>query len=363
MDILEEDTHTSAPVDPGLSYDDSVPYENLPPPPTTEPVDADAEQPSLAGRIGQTKVYLISDALAKTGKRKYEEEDVPDDMEEDVSDPSLRDNAILLQGTPISQLPTDNLFAYATHFDAHPIGLEWIDDTTCIFVFPSKSAARAGFRLLTKSYTEEPSDEGFVTSKPIPVHVWPAKERLTKTLGMGDGLKGTVSMRWALTSDVKKRGANKESQFYKKYGRSAGKNEEDLWSNKRQRVDLGEVGVAKEKARLDDELDAFLAEGEDDPAAPPSPPSKMHADYVDTSRKRSLLERTTTSLESRLTNPLPRRARQGDRFDAADDSSSDVPVRARGRHGEGRGGQRHERPKVTQEDLDAELDAFINSNA
>lgn len=280
----------------------------------------------------------------------------------DVSDPSLRDNAILFHGTPISHLPTDNIFAYATHFDAHPIGLEWIDDTSCILVFPNKSAARAGFRVLTKSYVEEPSEEGFITSKPIPVHVWPARERLNNTLGVGEGLKGTIKMRWALTSDVKKRGANKDSEFYKKYGRSAGKGEEDLWSNKRQRVEVGEVGVVEEKARLDDELDAFLAEGDEDPAVPPSPPSKMHADYVDTSRKRSLLERTAPSLQSRLTAPLPRRARHGDRHDTPDSRTSE---RARGRHGEGRGGhgRRNERAKMTQEDLDAELDAFLSSNA
>lgn len=360
MDILPDGTYDATPVDPGLSYDDTIAYEDLPPPPATEPISTpDAGQPSLAGRIGQTKVYLISDTLAKTGKRKYEEEEGPEDMDEDVSDPSLRDNAILLHGTPISHLPTDNIFAYATHFDAHPIGLEWIDDTTCILVFPSKSAARAGFRVLTKSYSEEPSDEGFITSKPIPLHVWPAKERLNNTLGMGEGLKGTIKMRWALTSDVKKRGANKESEFYKKYGRGAGKNEEDLWSNKRQRVDPGE-GAADVKARLDEELDAFLAEGDEENTGPSSPPSKMHADYVDTSAKRSLLERTSTSLESRLMNPLPRRARRGDRHDTEDGYAGSESRRTRSRGGRGR---RNERPKLTQEDLDAELDAFLSSNA
>lgn len=63
MDILPETYSTiSADVDTGLSYDDSTPYSELPPPAT------DAGQSSLAERIGQTKVYLISDALAKTGK-------------------------------------------------------------------------------------------------------------------------------------------------------------------------------------------------------------------------------------------------------------------------------------------------------
>lgn len=282
----------------------------------------------------------------------------------DVSDPSLRDNAILLQGTPISHLPTDNIFAYATHFDAHPIGLEWIDDTTCVLVFPSKSAARAAFRVLTKSYTEEPSEEGFVTSKPIPVAIWPTKERINNSLGVGEGLKGVIRMRWALTSDVKKKGANKESEFYKKYGRHAGKGDaEDPIVNKRRKTDMGEVGETEERALLDDEIDAFLAE---DDAGPPSPPSKMRADYIDTSHTKSLLERTSGSLQSRLAAPLPRRGRHGGRGDHADSLSSrlgDAP-RGRGRQGENSGrSRRHERPKKTQEDLDAELDAFLNSNS
>lgn len=68
MDILDEDTFTDVPATAGLSYDDTIAYEDLPPPPAPEPTDTDAGQPSLAGRIGQTKVYLISDSLAKTGK-------------------------------------------------------------------------------------------------------------------------------------------------------------------------------------------------------------------------------------------------------------------------------------------------------
>ena len=270
----------------------------------------------------------------------------------DVSDPSLRDNAILLHGSPISNLPTDNIFAYATHFDAHPIGLEWIDDTTCILVFPSKGAARGAFRVLTKSYTEDPSEEGFITSKPIPVALWPPEERINKSLGKGEGLKGAIRMRWALTSDIKKKGANKDSQFYKRHGRVAGKAEDDSWLNKRRKVDVGEEGVAREKARLDDELDAFLAEGED--SSPPSPPSKMRADYIDTKHRKSRPGHTTTSLQSRITSPLPRRAQRDGVPQSLSSRLSDAP-RARGR--------RNDRPRVTQEDLDAELDAFIHSNA
>lgn len=54
--ILEEEN--------SLSYDDSVPYSELPPPPAET-----SHSTSLADRIGHTKVYLISDAVAaRTGK-------------------------------------------------------------------------------------------------------------------------------------------------------------------------------------------------------------------------------------------------------------------------------------------------------
>lgn len=266
----------------------------------------------------------------------------------DVSDPTLRDNAILLHGPPISHVPTENIFAYATHFDAHPIGLEWIDDTTCILVFSTKAAARGAFRYLAKSHAEEPSDEGFITAKPIPIAFWPPEERINKSLGKGEGLKGAIQMRWALTLDVKKRGAKSESQFYKKYGTHAGKaGQEDERPAKKRRGESGERNEAVERARLDDDLDAFLAEDPDAP--PPSPPSKMRADYVNRGGK-SLLERTSglhSSLESRLTASHPRRGHRDDDHH----QSHDREPRSR----------RVERPKKTQEDLDAELDAFLNS--
>lgn len=114
----------------------------------------------------------------------------------ECSDPSLRQNAILLHGSPISSLPTSNIFAYSSHFDAHPIGLEWIDDTTCILVFESKAFAVAAYRRLHKSAEEEVDTDGFVTSKPIPVTLWTPEQRINNSLGKGEGLRGIIKMRW-----------------------------------------------------------------------------------------------------------------------------------------------------------------------
>ncbi|KAJ7477184.1 hypothetical protein B0H11DRAFT_2030087 [Mycena galericulata] len=383
---------------PALSYDDTAYEEQLPTP---------AEQASLAKRIGTSKVYLLSETVARVGKRKHGEEDASNaediDMDEDTN---LRGNALLLHGTPISSLPTAGLFAYATHFEAHPLGLEWVDDERCVFVFDSKTDARAAYKFLQKSIAEEPDVDGFITAKPIPVAVWPPEERINNSLGKGQGLKGTIRMRWARNDDVKKRGAKKDSQFYKKHGWTAGKvpYEDGAAPSppKRRRRDSGQDEV--ERAALDAELDEFIrADDEPEPEpepeldVPSSPPSKMRSDYISTDG-RTLLERTSVmrarpdTLESRLTAPLPRRARaprgtmyadnmddtrMDDGLEWGRDSERDVQwgrePRRNGRSGgtrrdtgrrNGRGGERggrsrNERPALTAEDLDAELDAFL----
>ncbi|KAF8211592.1 hypothetical protein K438DRAFT_1807569 [Mycena galopus ATCC 62051] len=324
-------------------------------------------------------------------------------------DTIYRGNALLFHGSPIANLPTAGLFAYATHFEAHPLGLEWVDDERCVFVFSSKADARAAYKSLQKHITEEPDEEEYITAKPIPVAIWPPEERINNSLGKGQGLKGTIRMRWAKVDDVKKRGAKKDSQFYKKHGWTAGKETVDddapapREAKRRRRGSNGQDEL--ERAALDAELDAFIRaddyepepELELEPADPPSPISKMRSDYISTDG-RTLLERTSVmrarpdTLESRLTAPLPRRARappQGTMYaDMLEDTRPEGKLewgreerdlkwgrereprrngrsngnqrengRRNGRGGERRG--RNERPAVTAEDLDAELDAFL----
>ncbi|KZT13154.1 uncharacterized protein LAESUDRAFT_719469 [Laetiporus sulphureus 93-53] len=370
---MENTLDISEPPQELLSYDETISYEEQLP--TQVPIEPG--RPQLADRIGNTKVYLLSETTGtRLGKRKHDEEAIEGNEEGDVEmeeDSLYRENAIFIRGTPVSHLPTPSIFAYATHFDAHPMALEWIDDTTCILVFNSKTAARDAFRHLTKSIAEEPSaEDGSITAKPIPVAIWPPEERINKSLGKGEGLKGTIRMRWATRQDVKKRGAKKESEFYRKYGSKAGKNAgeeglgqegEDGRQRKRRRGD--EVDEAIQKSQLDEELDAFLNEDEE-PQAPPSPPSKMRSDYLGTSGK-SLLERTSVmrarpeALESRMMAEIPRRARSH-----RDNGLDDGRRRSGERYGRrDRGGARDrgrtggERPRKTQQDLDDELDAFL----
>ncbi|KAF8663577.1 hypothetical protein AX16_000921 [Volvariella volvacea WC 439] len=393
-----------------LSYDDTVPYEEQLPPPGEETLLDQSN--SLASRIGSTKVYLLSETSisSRPVKRKHDEEredkpDVEDEDEEMDIDPTLRSNAILLHGTPISHLPTSRLFAYATHFDAHPLGLEWIDDNTCIFVFQSRSSARSAYRALSKTFGEAPDPEEFVVAKPIPVAYWPPELRIKSSLlDQNEGLKGVLKMRWAKMDDVKKKGARKESNFYKKHGNTAGKEtvegRTDLPTKRRRREgDDGRMAIdeAEERARLDEDLDRFLAQEDNidddatayantngnEPEQPASPPSKMRSDYI-AADGRTMLEyppgaEPLTDLGARLTAPLPRRRHgRNSNFDSVGEGRGGGRVRdrdadrrrdrerPRGGHrngnvgGPGAGGTRYQPKKKTQQELDDELDAFLN---
>lgn len=239
------------------------------------------------------------------------------------------------------------------------MGLEWVSDNTCVFVFETKAAARNAQRHLQKSAAEDPDEDGFVTAKGIPLTLWPPEQRINATLGKGEGLKGVIRMRWAKGDDVKKKGAKKESDFYKKYGTTAGKEIAGLSEGpqKRRRRDDGDDEILK-KSQLDDDLDAFLAGSDEEPDAPASPPSKMYSDHISTNGK-TLLERTSlirahpTDLASRIMAPLPRRGRE------RDSALRDARPSSRDAQGENRRSTRNERPKKSQQDLDDELEAFL----
>lgn len=223
--------------------------------------------------------------------------------------------------------------------------------------------------------------DSFVTAHPIPMVLWPPEERIGASLGKGQGLKGTIKMRWAIEGDVKKKGARKESNFYRKHGRMAGKElyggEDVPPAAKRRRKQEGDEDAATvdpeaQKVQLDDELDRFLAEdGSEEEAAPPSPPSKMRSDYI-ADDGRTLLECTSLpprpDLASRIMAPLPRRARKGGLMEeggAGNDLSSRISMerldssrRRGGRKGERRPRRGEPRKVVTQQELDEEMDTF-----
>ena len=284
-------------------------------------------------------------------------------------DSTRRPNALLLHGPPIAHLPTKFIFEYVTHFDVKPLGLEWIDDTTCILLFASSVTAKAAFSQLQRASPELPDERGFVLAKSIPMACWPPKQRIDASLGKGEGLKGSLLLRWAEVADVKKRGARSRSEFYRRHGvdgQPGGEvKKEDTQETKRRR-----------REELDDELDAFLREeSPDEGSLSASPPSKMRADYIEKKGKgKSLLERTSLmrgyftnesdgdvdswkkGLESQITSPKSLIGRS--RLPPGDG------IRGPGRRGAGNEDgdvrARHGRPRKSQQELDEELDAFLN---
>ncbi|KAF8628516.1 hypothetical protein AX15_003845 [Amanita polypyramis BW_CC] len=470
------DVTPSAPQE--LPYDNIIPYEHQVPPEGLP--ESPAHGPSLANRIGTTKVYLLSDTSSKAirpGKRKASSTDendegdngddqgggrAKDEMEID-QDPILRANAILLQGPPVSHLPTARIFDYAAHFDIHPLGLEWIDDTTCIFVFPSKQAARSAFITLQKpratTWTPPPSESTLtmsttelMTAHPIPISLWPPEDRIHHSLGVGRGLRGTLSMRWARMDDKKKRGANKDSAFYKKHGLDAGKesagfgvvpasaaaaaddgecslakrlskvgdtleertamdDEREVettgpegvreWDRgkpgvrklEKQILSSGSIGGKRKRGRKDD-IDEFLGDdlegeemhmeengkdqldGDNDP--PGSSSSKMRSDYIAKDGRTIIgpINGNSPGLVDRITARLPRRRSPwgGRRGEVSEEEDSQELRERVGGEGRGwQGGRRRGRNKggfndgvgepprkKTREELDEELEAFLN---
>lgn len=244
-------------------------------------------------------------------------------------DGSLRPNAILLQGMSISNLPTSNIFAYVGHYDVKPIGLEWVDDTTCVLVFETKRAAVASYAFLLKEGEEQPDVFGLNAAQPIPPGISPPKSE------SGDGeavasrsdLFGEVRMRWATKDDVKQKGAKGQSRFYQRHGEMAGKDGRGFFDNppsKRKRKEKAEDRGAK----LSQKLQFFVA-------GSAQPVSKMRSDNMEEGRSAVVVELADSE------------GRQGPSYER----------RSSGRR-QGRREGGNYRPRKSQQELDDELDAF-----
>lgn len=245
-------------------------------------------------------------------------------------DETLRPNAILMQGMPISNLPTSNIFAYVGHYDVKPIGLEWVDDVTCVLVFETRRAAVTSYASLVKPGEEEPDVFGLSAAQPIPPGVSPPKSKSggDDVVVSESDLFGGIRVRWARKDDVKQRGAKGQSKFYQRHGETAGKDGKGFFSDppsKRKRRETDE----QFRARLDQDLEDF-ATGEGRPL------SRMRADNMEGQGSSAVVIELAGSEGRR--RPLHER-----------DSSG----RRRGR----RGGEA--RPRKSQQELDDELDTFL----
>ena len=216
-----------------------------------------------------------------------------------------------------------------------PIGLEWIDDTTCILVFETRRAAVESYDHLLRPGEEGPDVFGLSAAQLIPPDALPPKTKSGEDMvaeGESD-LFGGIRMRWARKDDVKQRGAKSQSKFYQQHGEMAGKDGRGFFDDppskrKRTRAKRGRMeGDDEMKARLDQELEAFTA-GED------APLSKMRSDNMEEGRPTVVIE-------------LPKSGGQ---------RRPPHEIRGSGRR-RGEGG--NARPRKSQQELDDELDAFL----
>lgn len=241
-----------------------------------------------------------------------------------------------MQGMPIANLPTSNIFAYVGHYDAKPIGLEWIDDTTCVLVFETRRAAVASFACLLRSDEEQPDVFGLSAAQPIPPGIAPPKSKSgdDEAVVSESDVFSEIRMRWARKEDVKQKGAKGQSRFYQRHGEMAGKDGRGFFDDppsKRKRRETDE----EMRARLDQDLDGF-ASGE------VTPVSKMRSDHMEGQGRSTVVIRLPNS-EGRRHSPHGRRG----------------SGRRRGGRSEGGNG----RPRKSQQELDDELDAFLREKS
>jgi hypothetical protein len=202
--------------------------------------------------------------------------------------------------------------------------------------------------------SKEPSSEMADTlspAHPVPKKIWPPEAQLDHNLSKGTALSGVMRVRWALFGDRKLRDARKRSEWYHVQGgqgrnkrtRGRGEGEDgqgmDLdaeLDEMMRRREAGEDVQDFDKQRvsaLDDELDALARRKESGEDVP---------------ELSSTLRQRLGPKKGREIAPLPRRrGRGGDG----------------GRRDEQKEKTSHERPKRTQDDLDAELEAFMKARA
>ncbi|QRV87964.1 hypothetical protein RhiJN_15982 [Ceratobasidium sp. AG-Ba] len=293
------------------------------------------------------KVYLLEDHAPlleeKLGRKRKRQLDTVEEADEhvDSDDDKQRPNALLLHGEPISKLGTEKIFEYvATYCDSPPTSLEWVDDRTTVIIFESQTIAQDSLAALAKEDVEQA--ETLIPAHPVPKKLWPPEAQLDHNLSRGTALSGTMRVRYARFGDRKLRDARKRSEWYsnqqdRRNKRSRRREGEDMdldaeLDEMRRKREAGDEDDDIEKRRahaLDAELDDIAKRKENGEEVP----------EVDSPR----LDRRLGPKKDRQIAPLPRR--RGGRGDG-------------GRRGE-RSGQ--ERPKRTQDDLDAELEAFMKA--
>ncbi|GHJ87928.1 hypothetical protein NliqN6_4330 [Naganishia liquefaciens] len=270
----------------------------------------------------------------------------------------IRDNALHLSGTPLAHLSTDKIFHYVTSYAPTPLGVEWISDNRLVLVFQDAREANVAISLLAKTGFDpyEPNNDDPLelrAAKAVPRRLLPLPENEKASKGnsridptdllfnpqrdlvpvkktddedLPEGLRegARLDIRYAMESDVKARTAAKDSEWYKKHGRTAGKGVNALSGS---RHGPGASGRRRRSAS----------------------PGSRYNDRGDERGATRSSRRTQEYLDAELD------AMRDGKYVAPEHRTKDDERRQGGR-GDGRRGRREQR---TQADLDADLEAFL----
>ncbi|KAL7420656.1 hypothetical protein Q5752_004607 [Cryptotrichosporon argae] len=298
-------------MDQGLPYDAPSPSAAAPAEPAT---DADGDHPmldralddyvtpqadvpehvqGLLGRMGRGKVYLVEESVGivhHDGDRRIRGDPrlaaLAQDLEtqdptawltaisESSAGGAIRTNALFVSSELIKHLSTDKVISWATGLGAGVMGLEWLNDTSLVLIFPSAAAALLGLSLIAKAgFDPAEGDDPLLerAAHSVPVSLLPLAEperlregeELLPAAPAGDGpvrRKGRgqfgsslaaddvgrfdlaplaadrdfglapgvdpnerITVRYATAADGDRRKQAKESEWYRRHGRAAGK--------------------------------------------------------------------------------------------------------------------------------------------
>ncbi|RXK39258.1 hypothetical protein M231_03478 [Tremella mesenterica] len=155
---------------------------------------------SLMGRMSKGKVYLLDESPAivhHTGDQRIRgdpkmaqlatqlDQHDPTSWLEAVTEGSpspIRVNALFVSSELIKHLSTSKVFTWATGLGAGVMGIEWLNDTALLLVFPTPSAALLGLSLISKAgFDPAEGDDPLLerSAHSFPVSLLPISDLLT----------------------------------------------------------------------------------------------------------------------------------------------------------------------------------------
>ncbi|ORX37432.1 hypothetical protein BD324DRAFT_651025 [Kockovaella imperatae] len=408
-----------------------LPYEGTPPPdehPTlgvetseaqsTDPLDRPlddyrAEVPdhvkSLMGRMSRGKVYLLEETPAiihVDGEERVRRDPRIAELaaQLDTHDPTawlaavsesvrspIRPNALFIRSDVIKHLSTSKVFSWTTSLGAGVMGIEWLNDTTLILLFPTPAAALLALTLLSKAgFDPTEGDDPLLerSAHTVPIHLLPqaeldptdskagtellassqpedssaprrrgrgtfassqsgsdrpllASDEMANEWNLAPGVDANarITVRFAVESDSELRREAKMSEWYQRHGRRAGKETATGARRSMGREDDAQLTWQGRDSGEGREFAKRISRERRDPYSRPS----------GNDRARGRGRRTAEDLDKELEGFA--RRRNGQDGDETMDLDADL-------NGSG-DGRRQRRDRRGKEDLDSELDSMF----